>query len=89
MPNPDPQSAMPFRFSIDIDDPGYHEGWADELQVFHNPSALYPLSRSLFSKATHHVLEDGEIKSYGPPTKVLGSVTMILLPKVGSDDAGR
>lgn len=87
--NPDPQSAVPFRFSTDIDDPGYHEGWADELQVFHNPSALHPLDRGLFPKATHHFLEDGEIKSFGTPKKVLGSVTMILLPKAGSDDAER
>ena len=87
MLNPDPHSAMPFLFSIDIDDPEYHEGWADELQVFHNPNALNPLDRGLFPEATHHFLEDGEIKSYSPPNKVLASVTMILLPKAGSDDA--
>ncbi len=87
--NPDPQSAMPFLFSTDIDHPVYHEKWADELQVFHNPNALHPLERSLFPGATHHFLEDGEIKSYGPPTTVLQSVTLILPSKAGMDDAKR
>ena len=87
--NPDPKSAVPFPFSIDIDDPEYHEGWADELQIFHNPNARNPLDRGLFPKAAHHFVEDGEIKSYGPANKVLGSVTMILLPREGSADAER
>jgi hypothetical protein len=89
MLNPDPKSALPFRFSIDIDDPDYHEGWADELEVFHNPNALHPLDRGLFSKAMHHFLKDGDIKSYGPPRKVLGSLTLILVEKAGSDNAQR
>ncbi len=89
MLNPDPGSALPFQFSIDSDHPDSDEGWADELQVFHNPNALHPLDRGLFPKATHHFLVDGEIKSYSPPNKVLGSVTMILLPQAGSDNAER
>ena len=74
------KSAMPFKFSIDIEDPEYREGWADELQVFHNPNALHPLHRDLFPQATHHFLEDGEVKSYSLPNKVLESVTLIHLP---------
>jgi len=90
MLNPDPESALPFRFSIDIDDPNYHEGWADELQVFHNPNALHPLDPSLFPKAMHHFLKDGEMKSYTrQPRKVLGSVTQVFVPEAASDDAKR
>jgi len=89
MINPDPQSTVPFGFSIDIDDPTYHEGWADKLQVFHNPNAVHPIDRSLFPKATHHFLENGEIKSYGLPNNILGSITMILSPKAGRADAER
>jgi hypothetical protein len=85
MLNPDPASALPFRFSIDIDDPDSHEGWADELNVFHDPNALHPLDRSLFPKAMHHFLKDGDIKSYGPPRKVLGSLTLVVVEKAGSD----
>ncbi len=80
MLNSDTQSATPFKFLIDVDDPGYREGWADELQVFHNPNALHPLHRDLFPQATHHFLEDGEVKSYSLPNKVLESVTLIHLP---------
>lgn len=86
MLNPNPQSAVPFQFSIDIDDPRYSEGWADELQVFHNPNALHPLHGDLFPHATHHFCENGEIKSYGPPEKVLESVTIILRPESGSNE---
>ena len=89
MLNPDTQSAEPFKFSIDIDDPEYREGWADELQVFHNPNAVCPLDQGLFPKATHHFLKNGEVKSYSSPNKVLGSVTMILLPEAGGDDTER
>lgn len=89
MLNPDPESALPLRFSIDIDDPDYHEGWADELKVFHNPNALHPLDRNLFPKARHHFLKDGDIKSYGPSRKVLGSLTLIVVEKAGSDNAQR
>ena len=86
--NPDPNSATPFTFSVDIDDPEYAEAWADELQVFHNPNARDPLDRGLFPNATHHFVKDGEIKSYAPSPKVLGSVTIILLPDSGPEDAG-
>ena len=85
--NPDPTSALPTLFSIDVDDPEYHEGWADELQVFHNPNARNPLNRNLFPKAVHHFVKDGEIKSYGPPHRVLGSMTLTRLAEASSDDA--
>jgi len=78
--NPDPQSGVPFQVSIDIDDPSYHQRWADELQVFHNPRTRYPLDGRLFPAATHHFLEDGEIKSYRHAPTWLGSMTLILMP---------
>lgn len=82
MLNPDPESALPLQFSIDIDDPNYQEGWADELQVFHNPNAIYRLEEDLFGKAMHHFMEDGAIKSYSRhPRRVLGSVTVVLVPE--------
>ena len=88
--NPNPQSALPFPFLADVDEPGYDEGWADELQVFHNPNAVCPLDQGLFPNATHHFLEDGDVRSYCRlPNKVLESVTMTVLSEVGSDDAER
>ena len=88
MLNPDPKSAIPFQFTTDIEKPGYNEGWADELQVFHNPNALCPLDQDLFSQAVNHVLKDGEIKSYCSPKKILRSVTYNILQDAGNDEAG-
>jgi hypothetical protein len=86
--NPDPESALPLRFSVDIDDPDYHEGWADELQVFHNPNAVSPLDPGLFPMAMHHFLKEGKVTSYTlQPRKVLQSITHIFMPQAGSDNA--
>ena len=87
MLNPDTESTKPIEFTIDVDDPKYSEGWADELQVFHNPNAVCPLGQSLFPKATHHFLKDGQVKSYSLPYKVLQSVTIAHLLNARGDDA--
>ena len=88
MLNPETESTAPIEFAIDIDDPEYGEGWADELQVFHNPNAVYALDRDLFPKATHHLLEDGQIKSYSLPYKVLQSVTRTYVPTTSCEKVG-
>jgi hypothetical protein len=90
MLNPNPESALPFAFAIDIDSPDYHEGWADELQLFHNPNALHPLDPDLFPQAFHHFLKDGDIRSHTRrPRKVLGSVTRIYAPETGKERVER
>ena len=40
--NPDPNAVRGIPFSEDVSDPGYIEGWSDELQIFHNPNAKFP-----------------------------------------------
>ena len=89
MLNLETESTAPIEFIIDIDDPKYTEGWADELQVFHNPNAVCAIDRDLFPKATHHFLEDGNVRSYSLPYTVLQSVTIVHLLKAGADDTNR
>ena len=51
-----PGATMPIEFEMNIEDPNYSEGWADEMEIYHNPNALvrlpegcFPTSRSSFS----------------------------------------
>ena len=77
----DSQSLVPAHFQIDIDDPGYHERWGDELELFHNFRALHPIDRDLFPMATHHFLKNQKIDTYSRPGKIFGSVTYTMLQK--------
>ena len=80
---PGEETYTPIQDAIDIEHPRYDEGWADEIQIFHNPNALHPLDRILFPNVHHHFREGDKIKSYGQPFSWLGSVTL----NVWKDDA--
>jgi hypothetical protein len=75
-PNPDAYVGLPF--SIDISDPDYEEFWGDEVQVFHNPRALRPLSPEAFPDAANFLYEQGKVVTFDRPGRVLSSLTMIL-----------
>jgi hypothetical protein len=76
--DPDPNATHGIPFTVDVSDPGYDEGWSDELQVFHNPNAKNPLPRALFAGVTQHVFRNGHLYTSGPPRTVLSSYTLIL-----------
>lgn len=65
-------------FCFDVGSPSYREMWSEGLEVYHNPNALYPLSRNVFPKAAnHYLLADGQIESYYPDFHPLGSITNV------------
>lgn len=44
-----PGALKPTLFEINIEDLEYREeGWADEIEIYHNPNAIVPLPKQLF-----------------------------------------
>lgn len=84
--NPDPNAAHGLPFSEEVTANGYSEGWADELQLFHNPKAKHPLRKDVFSGITQHFIEDGQHVSYSFGEPVLSSRTLII--KIDPEEAG-
>lgn len=76
--NPDPSATIGLTFCDDVSDPAYIEGWADELQIFHNPKARIPLDHAWLSGLTQFFYEDGEHGSIIPEHHVWASTTMIM-----------
>ncbi|WP_211841099.1 hypothetical protein [Roseinatronobacter monicus] len=75
--DPNPNAVIGTLFSEEVvADSG--ERWSDELQVFHNPRARFPLPLEAFSGATQHRFEEGKHVSYSSGTPVLSSRTIIL-----------
>jgi hypothetical protein len=75
--NRDPNSPIGDRF---VEEVGveHEEGWADELQLFHNPNARNPLPERSVFPITEHFFKDGHHLSYSVGTPVLGSFTMLM-----------
>jgi hypothetical protein len=86
--DPNPNAAMGTRFVEDVGADGYSEGWADELQVFHNPRALRPLPKECFGPLNQHFFEDGQMVTYCGSNAVLSSFTMIMQVTDG-DESGQ
>jgi hypothetical protein len=76
--DPDPNAVEGKRFAEEVGGPGYSEGWADELQVFHNPNAVHPLSPDCFEGLQQHFFEDGRMKTYYGKEAVIASYTVII-----------
>lgn len=76
-PNPDPNAVVGLPFDADVQDPAYEEFWTQEVQVFHNPNARYPLPTAAMLGATHHYWEEGELRSVVPNDAVLSSITIL------------
>ena len=68
----------PIPFDLDVESPDYQEGWADELEMYHNPNALLPIDEALFPGVTHFRIEEGEAIWRGPSPRVLFSWTATL-----------
>jgi len=81
----DPNAYMGKRFVEEVGAEGYSEGWADELQVFHNPKALRPLPRECFGPLNQHFFEDGEMVTRYGTAAVLSSYTIILHARDGDE----
>lgn len=73
-PSPGALDAIPFE--VNIEDPNYREGWADEIEIYHNPNAAVPLPEEVFAGTTQFFLEDGELVWRGPSSRVLFSPSM-------------
>lgn len=76
--NPDPGATVGTPFKVNVADPGYQEFWGDEIQIFHNPRAKYPLAFEAFPDAMHVFYEDGGFNTIDRPGRVLTSMTIIL-----------
>ncbi len=87
--NPDPNAVMGDTFSADVTADTYEEYWTDEIQVFHNPNAKFPLAFEALLGATHHYYEDGLLKSWTPMDTVLSSFTMLISPQPADESSAR
>ena len=83
--NHEPNAVVPVPFYTEIKSEDYEEYWSDELQLFHNPNAKFPLSPEQFGGITQHFFRDGEVYSLTPENTVLASQTMIMR-LVGKDE---
>lgn len=76
--------GIPFSMDVNSDEyrnlwrPYDYEPWTAEIEVFHNPSARYPISPALFSEASHWLPVHGvlDCKRYFR-TSILKSQTLI------------
>lgn len=85
--NPDPNAVIGQIFSEEVTaDNG--ERWSDELQVFHNPRAKFPLALDAFAGATQHRFVDNQHVSYSSGEPVLSSYTLIVR-LVGGEELDR
>ena len=76
--NPDPDATQGIPFYENVADPSYAEGWSDELQIFHNPDARYPLSHTWLTGLAQFYFSDGEQCSLIPDHHVWSSTTLVL-----------
>jgi len=76
--NTDPNACFGTPFCVEVKPDNYEEFWTQEIQVFHNPKAIYPLPFEWLLGATHHYFENGIMKSHGPLDAVLSSITIVL-----------
>lgn len=76
--DPDPNAMVPKGFMEEVGEGNYSEGWADELQIFHNPNAKIPLPEETFAGLAQHYLKDDQIITHFFEPPILSSYTMIL-----------
>jgi hypothetical protein len=64
--NHDPDSVVPHIFLYEVNESGV-ETWAEGVNLFHNPNAIYKIDKGLFPSVAHHELKsDGQIHSLTP-----------------------
>jgi hypothetical protein len=75
-PDPDSSEASKFVYIVGRDQP---ETWAEGMDVFHNPNALYPLDPELLPDAAHHrIRPDGLMETEASGWKPITSTTSII-----------
>ena len=76
--NHDPNAEKPKCFRHVVNAPDYCECWAEGLEVFHNPNALYTLSEKVLPSAAHIYLQkDGQVIAHTPDWHPFGSITWL------------
>lgn len=76
--NPEPGALEGIPFDVNIENGEYLEGWADELEIYHNPNALFPWpDEGLIPAATHFRQEGDDLVWRGAPFRVLNSFTQV------------
>ena len=85
--DPDPNASVPRSYELDVDDPNYSERWSEGLNVYHNPSARYPLDPDLFPHAMHHRFDGHRFVSTFPLFHPYTAETLIMAPKRGPSSA--
>jgi hypothetical protein len=83
--DPDPNAYTGKYFVEEVGAESNSEGWADELQIFHNPKALRPLPRECFGSLNQHFFEDGKLVTRCGTDAVLSSYTIILQERDDGD----
>ena len=78
--NSDPDAVVGDMFKTEVTAAGYEEWWTDEIQIFHNPNARFPLPFEALMGATHHFYKNGQLRSWGPEGAILSSYSFILRP---------
>jgi hypothetical protein len=73
----DPNASMPKMFYYEVDET-CGETWAEGMNLFHNPNAIYPVPEELFPSIAHHHFKDDMIVSNLPEVHVYSSMTQIL-----------
>lgn len=76
--DPDPNAIVGKWFKVDVEDDEYTEYWSDEIQIFHNPNAKYPLAPEAFPGMAHHFWKNGKLVTFDYEERVLSSNTMII-----------
>lgn len=79
-PDPRLSSCTPKRYVVEVKHGSYFEAWTEGMNLFHNPSALYPIDPDSFVGAGHHFLEDGRIVSRLPEFHPYNSTTTSFTP---------
>lgn len=78
MINPDPDAILGIPFAHHVNAEGYQEWWTQEITVFHNPNAKFPMPPEYLLGASHYMFTDDGLLSIVPDDAVLNSITMIL-----------
>lgn len=79
--DPDPNAVVGLPFSVDVSDSSYKENWFDELQIFHNPRAKFPIPTEWFPGVTHWFFDGENVRTFAPDDRILSSYTMIFQSK--------
>jgi hypothetical protein len=78
--NHDPNASVPRMFYYTVDESS-QETWGEGLSMFHNPKAIYPISKELFPSIAHHYFQNGQIVSFLPKFHPYASITYFVKRK--------